>query len=411
MNSFDTINLNNGIRLITRKNENTPRISINVFIDSGVKNQNKAGIASLAARLLLQGTKTKTSKQIADELDSEAIEMSIEAKHDYIKFRSLFLNEDLNKALDILADIILNSTFDEIEKEKLKLQGEIGVELDSPRTLAVDNLIRNMFGDHPYGQSPTTVLKTLPEITKEEVIAFYNDSLSAERMNIVVVGNIDKDIIKEKLENKLGCIKQVKNKFSVPAANQLSECKTVTYAKEDAAQAQIFQGWLGPVVTEDDALKLKILNTLLGASGLSSRLFVELRDKKGLAYVVRSSYESFKHAGLFSIYIATEPSNIQVALGGFKTEVEKLMTTLVEEKELENAKNNYLGKLAFFHETNSQQAHYLGYYDIIGLGAKYDNELKEKVKKITPQDIKDVANKYLSLNSIVSILAPEKFLK
>ncbi len=411
MNSFDTINLKNGIRLITRKNENTPRISINVFIDSGVKYQNKAGIASLTARLLLQGTKTRNSQQIADELDSEAIEMSIDAKHDYIKLRTLFLNEDIDKALEILADVMLNSTFDEIEKEKIKLQGEIGVELDSPRTLAVDNLIRNMFNDHPYGQSPTTVLKTLPEIKKDEVIDFYNDSLSAERMNIVVIGNIDKDVIKAKLEKKFGLIKQKENKFSVPAVDQLSESKTVTYAKEDAAQAQIFQGWLGPVVNDEDAIKLKILNTLLGASGLSSRLFVELRDKKGLAYVVRSSYESFKHAGLFNIYIATEPSNIKIALNGFKTEVKKLMTTLVDKKELENAKNNYLGKLAFFHETNAQQGHYLGYYDIIGLGAKYDNELKDKVKKITPEDIKDVANKYLSLNSTISILAPEKFLK
>ncbi len=410
MNSFDITNLNNGIRLITRKNENTPRTSVNVFIDSGVKYQNRPGIANLVSRLLLQGTRTKTSKQIVDELASEGIEMKFRTKNDCMNFKTIFLNEDIDKALDVLSDIMLNSTFEELEKEKVKLQGELSVELDSPRVLAIDNFIKNMFNNHPYGQSPTTVLKVLPEITKEEIIDFYNNSLSAERINIVVVGNIDKDEIKEKFENKLGCIKQFENKFIVPEVKPLTENKVIKFAKEDAAQAQIIQGWLGPAVTDDDAIKLRILNTLLGSSGLSSRLFLELRDKKGLAYVVRSCYEPFKHAGLFDIYIATEPSNIQVALDGFKTEIEKLKNTLVTEDELKNAKNNYLGKLAFHRETNSQQAYYLGYYDIIGLGARFDDELKDKARNVTPQDIKEVANKYLSLNSTVSILAPEKFL-
>jgi len=155
---------------------------------------------------------------------------------------------------------------------------------------------------------------------------------------------------------------------------------------------------------------MTVLNTILGASGLSSRLFVELRDKKGLAYHVRSTYEPLKYSGTFSVYIGTAPMNINASIQGFKTEIEKLQNTLVSEKELEDAKSNYLGKRAFFHETNSQQGHYLGYFEILGLGADYDNKIPEIIKKVTASDIREVANKYLSQNSIISILAPQKYL-
>jgi len=411
MNSFDISILSNGIKVITRKNKNTPRIAVNLFIDSGIKCETKAGMASLAGRLLLQGTRSRNTEEIANELDNNAIEMSIDTKQDYTKVRSVFLNEEFDKAVDILADVTRNSTFEKVEKESIKLKGEIEMDLDSPRVKAFDNLIKNIYPNHPYGNTHTKVLADIPEINRDLLNNFYFSALVPDAMTFAVVGDIDKDSVISTFESKFGNIKTDSRKCITKIPDIIEKNKIVTIEKNDAAQAQIVKGWIVPDMASEDFASIAIFNTILGSSGLSSRLFVELRDKKGLAYHVRSTFDPFKYAGTFSVYIGTAPVNINVALEGFNTEIKKLQEELVSTKELEDAKSNYLGKRAFYHETNAQQAHYLGYYDIMGLGADYDNIVPEKIKKVSENDIREVANKYLSGNSVISILAPEEYLK
>ncbi|OGH97380.1 MAG: hypothetical protein A2104_07180 [Candidatus Melainabacteria bacterium GWF2_32_7] len=411
MNSFDINNLSNGIKLITRKNARTPRVAVCMFIDSGAKNESKAGIASLAGRLLLQGTESRNAEELAIELDSNAIEMNIDVKQDYFKIKTVFLNEDFGKALDLLSDIVKHSTFENFEKEVRKFRGEIEVDLDSPKIRAFDNLVKNMYPDHPYGHTYTRIVKDLPSINLDAVKDFYYNASLPERITIVVVGDIDKNNVVKMFEDKFGNLKRNTGKVISLESGKIEENKVVTISKNDAAQAQIVKGWIVPDILSTDYAALNLLNIILGSSGLSSRLFVELRDKKGLAYHVRSAYDPLKYSGLFTVYIGTAPHNINTALDGFNIEIKKLQDELVSDKELEDAKSNYLGKRAFFHETNVQQAHYLGFYDIMGLGADYDEKMAENIKKVTPSDIKEVANKCFSQNSVISILAPDQYLE
>lgn len=127
----------------------------------------------------------------------------------------------------------------------------------------------------------------------------------------------------------------------------MKENSVVKIVKNDASQAQIIQGWHVPTIYSKDYASIMVMNTMLGSSGLSSRLFLELRDKKGLAYVVRSSYEIYDKAALFNVYIATEPKNIKTCLEGFKVELDKIKNIPVTQEELENAKNNLIGKRQF----------------------------------------------------------------
>ena len=157
---------------------------------------------------------------------------------------------------------------------------------------------------------------------------------------------------------------------------------------------------------EDEYFSLILLNIILGASGLSSRLFLELRDKKGLAYVVRSSYENFKHAGNFMIYIATEPSNLDTCLKGFEEEITKIRTTLVSDKELADAKNSLIGRYAFLEETNIQQACAYAKYAVLGMGHDFIDGVKKRIQTITSQDLLDCAQKYFNDNSVISIIKP-----
>ena len=176
--------------------------------------------------------------------------------------------------------------------------------------------------------------------------------------------------------------------------------------KEDAQQAQIIQGWLVPTIGSDDYFKIMLLNTILGASGLSSRLFMELREKKGLAYTVRTSYETHQKAAVFSIYIGTEPSNIETSISGFKEEIEKIKRIPVSEEELHNAKNNIIGKQQFITETNSQQANLMAYYSISGKPFDYQKEVVERLKSVTSAELLECANRYFTDNFVIAVLRP-----
>lgn len=411
MNSFNVDKLSNNIKVITRQNSNTPRISVNLYISSGAKFEKIAGVSNMASRLLLQGTATKSAEEIANALDSNAIELGVESKQDYLRGRALCLNEDFNTALDLLEDVIKNSTFENYEKEANKFAGEIKLELDSPKTQAFDNLIKTIFKDHPYGHSHTEILNSLPTIKKQDVREYFTQtSLIPDRMIFTAVGDIKREEVISALEARFGSIPAKESTEIDIIPVKITENKIVTIASSDAAQAQILQGWVGPAISDADYPATLLLNTILGASGLSSRLFVELRDKKGLAYHVRSSVEALKHMGLLSVYIGTAPNNIETCLQGFEIEINKLKNEIISEKELNDAKTNYLGKRAFLHETNAQQAYFLGYFDSMGIGAEYDDVLNEKIKKLTAEDIKKAANKYFSGNSVTSVLAREEFL-
>lgn len=398
--------LKNKIKAVYKQNKNTPRVglSLNFSINEEEKS---SGVYCLMSRLLLQGTKTRTSEQLAQELDENAIEFSVDMKQDYIRYRFVCLNEDFEHAVEIMADVIKNSTFEEFEKEKVKMRGEIVAELDSAKVKALDNYYKTLFADHFYGHTYTTILENLDNITKNDVTDAYKNIISSSKKVLSFVGDLDFKTVEKVLNTNLDdldtSVEALKN-ISTP---DLKESKTVEIIKQDAQQAQIIQGWLMPTFKSKDYPALVLLNIMLGSAGLSSRLFLELREKKGLAYTVRSNYETNELCANLSIYIATEPKNVQVCLEGFMAEIGKLKDIPVEELELENAKNNLIGKQQFITETNAQQANQLAYYGVMGLGFDFQEKIIQKIKEVKVSDIQHVAQKYFTDKSVVSVLRPE----
>lgn len=398
--------LKNNIKVVYKQNKNTPRValSLNIAINDAEKTP---GIYCLMSRLLLQGTKTRSSEQLSKELDENAIELCCDMKQDYLRFRLVCLNEDLEHALDIASDVVKNSTFEEFDKEKVKMQGEITAELDSAKTKTLDNFYKNLFQGHFYGHTYTKILENVGNITREDVESAYKYIISTGKKVLSFVGDIDFDVVKNLLDKHLDDVENENPQQKTLPTPTLNESKTVEIIKNDVQQAQIIQGWIVPTFDSDDYAPLALLNVILGSAGLSSRLFLELRDKKGLAYVVRSSYETHEKCANFSIYIATEPKNIQISLDGFKEEINKLKEIPVGEEELQNAKNNIIGKQQFMTETNSQQANLLAYYGILGLGFDYQEKVIEKIRQVNAKQIQDCANKYFGDKFVVSILRPE----
>ncbi len=393
--------LKNKIRACIKQNKNTPRVALTLNL-SIAQPEKYAGQYSLMNRLLLKGTKKYNSEELSSILDENAIELYTEMKSDYLRFRFICLNEDFELALSIMSDIIKNSTFEEFEKEREKMKGELVAELDSARVKISDLFTKTIYKDHYYGHSYTKILEEIDNVKKEDVISAYNEILTKSTKTLALVGEADDSI----LEKYLGDIApSIENTSSIePPATLKQEC--VELIQNDANQAQILQGWIVPTIGSEDYPVMMLLNIILGASGLSSRLFLELREKKGLAYTVRTAYEIHAKSAAFSIYIGTEPSNIETSIAGFKEEIQKIKDVPVSEEELHNAKNNWIGKQQFICETNSQQANMMAYYSVMGRPFDYKQEVIQKVREVTASQIQECARKYFTEDYVLAILKP-----
>lgn len=397
--------LKNNIEFAYKRNPNTPRVAF--YLNFSLNNpSSKAGVYSLMVRLFMQGTKNRTAQQLSEELDKYAIEFSAELKLDYVKFKFVCLNEDFEHAIEIFEDIVKNTTFEEFEKERTKLEGEIIAELDSPRAKIIDSYYKNIYEGHNYGFTNTVILENLKNLTQEDVKTAYKEIVANSKKVVAFVGDLDFDKVNNILNEKFGDLAPSVDELPVLRKPELPQPKEIDVIQADLNQAHILKGWLVGTADSNDYPAIALLNIILGASGLSSRLFLELRDKKGLAYVVRSAYDVARLSANFSIYIATEPKNIETSLKGFEEEIEKIKTNLVSEEELENAKNNIFGKWAFISETNSQQANWLAHYGIMGFGFDFHKNAVEKIKSVTPQDIMDCANKYFNDKFVLTVLKP-----
>jgi len=197
--------LKNNIEFAYRRNLDTPRCAL--YFNFSINNPvNSAGVYSLMTRLFMQGTKTRTAEQLAEDLDRYAIDFSAELKLDYIKFKIVCLNEDFEKAVEIFTDIIKNTTFEEFDKEKEKLRGEIIAELDSPRAKIIDSYYKNIYADHVYGFTNTLILENLDNISKEDVIGAYSSIVNDSKKVIVFVGDLDFDKVQNLLQDSFGDI-------------------------------------------------------------------------------------------------------------------------------------------------------------------------------------------------------------
>ncbi len=408
--SFETTELSNGLPVIISPAPDTPRVAVCIAIRGGSRTQPQAGVGGLATRLLLKGTASRTAEQIADEMDRRAIELDEISGTEHLMLRATCLNSQLGFALELMADLLQRSTFADLPKEAARLAGEIQSSLDQPRERARDLFLRTVFPGHPYGHSASVVLQSLPSVSMEMVRGWYGRQLGAANMNCVVVGDVRTEELLPRLEACLGGIPAGGEPQAAPCVPTGHGPVTATEVKAEAYQAQIYQGWYAPGHNNPDRASLAALNTLLGAGGLSSRLFVELRDKRGLAYTVRSGYSTFSDIGLFSLYIGTSPDNINKAIAGFAEQIERVRDEAIPEHEVVHAKGHVQGEFVLGHETNTQRCTDFAVHHILGLGFDFSARFLEEILAVQPDDLQRVARAHLSPEPITAVVATEEAL-
>lgn len=413
---LDKTRLSNGSLLLFNRIEGAPRLAIYIFLPGGNTLDQTLGMSDLVDRLLMKGTKKRSQEQLSIELDGLTLDVDVDTKRDFSMIGATLLEEDLDASLEIISDFFYEATFVEFEREKQKIAGELAMELDSPRARSSDLFIRTVFSGTNYGTTSSVFLEHLNNLNSvDDALAHYRRVYQPSRMIISVSGDIDPKRVADRFEHYFGRTTGEAAPLDPPDAallrqHVISKDQYATFARDDSNQAHIYKGWLAPKVEDEDFYPMAVLNTLLGGGGLSSRLFIELRDKQGLAYHVRSSFDAYKHNGLFYIYIGTEPKNKEKCLKGFIHECQKVMNIPVSEKELAETKQNILGRRTVFLETASQQASYIGSNFVMGRDLQDILEMPARINAVTSADLQRVAQKYLSQPAVISVVGPSAIL-
>ena len=401
-----------GATVYFNKQEDAPRVALNVYIPGGNCIESVPGQQEMIDRLLTKGTYDKTAEQIAIALDSTSLDAGFDTRRDYSILSATFMPDELNESISFLTELLFYSTLEELPKEVEKVAGEIKMSLDAPKAAAADLLTRHVFNGLPYGVSTSVVQEWLDRIGRVDALFVgYQQAYKPNRFVVSVAGNIDEDTLLKTLEQAFQLARPKGTALEsgmgkILKEHTLKENRVFTKPWEDAAQAQIFQAWLTPSATHKDFPALVLLDNILGSAGLTSRLFLELRDKQGLAYNVRSSLDGLKHRGKFTLYIGTEPKNVQRCLDGFAAEIKKLIDIPVEADELEAAKRNLIGRRAVYTETTSQLAHWVGAGIMMGHTVESLKTQEDKLKAVTSADIQRVAKTYLSKPFYTTVVGP-----
>ena len=401
--------LSNGITLLIVENQAADLVAGRFFFKNAgsiIENRDRAGISNLVASVITKGTRNLSAFEIAEQVESIGASLGADAGTDYFLFSLKAVSGDFAPILKLLAEIIRFPSFPEEEVElerKLTLQN-IRSQKEQPFNVAFDALRRNIYGEHPYGVSILGTEDTVSQLDRETLQQYHQTYFRPDNLTISISGRITKEETVRLVEEVFGDwqIPSTKLRLDLPLA--INSEPSAEVIQQETQQSIVMLGYLGAAVNSADYPVLKLLSTYLG-NGLSSRLFVELREKRGLAYDVSAFFPTRLEPAFFVTYMGTAPENTEIAIALLQEEVERLTKIELSESELQGAKNKLLGQYALGKQTNSEIAQIYGWYESLGLGIDFDREFQEAIAKVTPGQAKSVANKYL-INPYISVVKP-----
>lgn len=391
--------LNNGIVVLVTENPAADIVAARIFVRAGscYEQRHQAGLTHLLSAVITKGCEQLSSMQIAEAVESVGASLSADSTTDYFLLSIKTVTADFPEILSLAGRIIQFPTFPELEVElerRLALQ-DIRSQKEQPFGVAFEQLRQVMYANHPYAMSGLGDETTMGNLTRDDLVEYHQNYFRPDNLVISIAGRIT-------FANAIALIEETFNDWQIPAnqhQNKLvfpeinSQPQYVT-TSQNTQQSILMLGYLGPSVHSPDYAALKLLATYLG-NGLSSRLFVELREKRGLAYEVSALYPTRLLPASFVVYMGTAPENTEIALAGLKTEVDLLTTSQLEPDALQAAKNKILGQYALGKQTNAQLAQIYGWYETLGLGIAFDNEFQEMITNVTASSAMAVACKYL----------------
>jgi len=382
---------NNSI-LIYEKLPHVRSVSIGIWFKVGSikEDDSNRGISHLIEHMLFKGTKTRSAKDIANELDNIGGQLNAFTSKEVTCFYAKILQEDIKIAIDILGDMILNSTFksDTIKREKQVVLEEIAMYSDSPEDNVHEQLEENIWKNHPLSYPISGYKETVKKITKKQIIEYMDKYYRPDNMVISVVGNFDEEYLIKCLQETFKSFKGQGSKF-VNTKPQFHVCEKVT--KKEIEQTYLSIAFDAYGYEDDRRFALLAASNILGG-GMSSKLFQHVREEKGLVYSIGSTIESYKGCGIVEIYAGMNRENLDEVLKCIEFEISEIKNKGVTQEEVKKAKQQLKSGLIMGLESTTARMNSNARSMIQRNKIFNQDQLKEKIDLITINDINAVIN-------------------
>jgi len=338
--------LDNGIRIVSEEIDHVRSISIGIWVASGSRHENNLnnGTAHFIEHMLFKGTKRRSAFEIASAIDSVGGVMNAATGKESTSFYIKIPDYHIETAIDLLADIFISSRFaeDDINKERSVVLQEIRMAEDEPGDYIYDFFEGLFWKEHPLGLHILGSKERVASLHRGGLLSFFHDRYRGKNLVIAAAGNLKHQHIVELIEKSFRSLTDLETVDHIEAP-KAGAGSAIFY--KDLEQVHLIVGTTAPAATDNGRHAAFLLNAVLGGS-MSSRLFQEIREKRGLAYDVGSYLTSYRDAGIFGVYVATEVATLKETLGLIKGELARCAAERISEKELRSAKEllkgNYL---------------------------------------------------------------------
>ena len=399
--------LDNGLRLITETMPHVRSVTIGVWLMRGSRHESddRSGIAHFVEHMLFKGTDTRTAEDIAQSIDSIGGQLDAFTAKEYASYYIKVLDEHLPLAVDLLADIVLRPAFapDEIEREKKVILEEIKMVEDTPDDLVHELFTQHFWEGHPLGRPILGSKETVESFTAESLLEYFRSAYVARNMIISAAGNLDHGKVRELVEAAFGSLASEGEPLDGQPPRVVPQ---VIMRTKELEQSHICLGANSYPQSHGDRYVSYILNTVLGGS-MSSRLFQNVREKRGLAYAVFSGLSAYRDAGNITIYAGCSNDAVGEVVDLCVGELRGLKTAPIQDAELRRAKDHLKGSLMLSLENTASRMSHLARQEIyfdrhFGL-----DETLTGVERVTEADLQRVAADLFSNGSLAAtVLGP-----
>lgn len=389
---FKKTNLLNGVPVVTESLKNMRSVVLGIWVKVGSRNEtpDKNGISHCLEHMFFKGTKRRTAKDIAFEIDSLGGDLNAFTTRENTTFYVKVLDEFLEKGIGLLSDIFLHPIFpeDEMEKEKKIIKEEIKMGEDTPDDYIHDLFSQTVWGNTGLGQSILGRRETVKSFTKSDLLSHIRKYYGTRDIVISCAGNFEHDYLINALNRNLGNLRRGSEPERTPPPQFNNK---VSVFKKDLAEAHICLGVKGLSQVSKERYCLFVLNTILGA-GISSRLFQEIREKRGLAYSIYSFTASYLDIGIWGVSAGVSRKKVREVLELIIKEMKSLRDTMNED-ELKRAKEQLKGNIILGLESTSSRMNNIARQEIYHGRYYSPKEIIHEIESITLKQIKELVDK------------------
>jgi predicted Zn-dependent peptidase len=380
--------LDSGVRVVTEAMPSVRSIALGFWIRTGSRDEDRAqaGISHFLEHLLFKGTDRFSSREIDEAFDAMGAEVNAGTGKETTSVYSRFLDGHLERAFDVLQDMVLRPAYPDIESERQVVIEEIAMYEDEPQDKVHDVLAEAIFGEHPLGRPIIGRADVVSSVPVPDIAAWHDGRYVPGNIVVAAAGNLDHERIVELVESA------VRETRSVPPGlvSPNGSAPALRFFQKETEQYHLCLGGPGIPRGDDRRFALRVLDTILGGS-TSSRLFQEVREKRGLAYAVFSYASHYADSGQIAVYVGTRPDNVAEAMDVIGTELRRLHEDGVSEEELERARENVKGRTVLSMESTLTRMNRLGSSILMDVPLLTVDEVLAAFDAVTLEDVAALA--------------------